>query len=184
DATFNGTTVSKLSISQPDGYSGLTIGNQTTPRFALNGNQDGSWTTFDYAGSSWASGITQKSGNVGIGTTTPGSYKLAVEGTIGARKLKITQVTPWPDYVFDSSYALTPLAQVEQFIKDNKHLPDVPSSKEVTDKGLDVGDNQAVLLKKIEELTLYMIEMKKENELLKNKNQQLENRIEKIENKK
>ncbi|MFL9485741.1 hypothetical protein ACI6Q2_23385, partial [Chitinophagaceae bacterium LWZ2-11] len=177
DATFNGTTVSKLSISQPDGYSGLTIGNQTTPRFALNGNQDGSWTAFDYAGSSWASGITQKSGNVGIGTTTPGSYKLAVEGTIGARKLKITQVSPWPDYVFDSSYTLTPLAQVEQFIKDNKHLPDVPSAKEVTDKGLDVGDNQAVLLKKIEELTLYMIEMKKENENLKQ-------RVEKLESKK
>ncbi|MFL9485769.1 hypothetical protein ACI6Q2_23525, partial [Chitinophagaceae bacterium LWZ2-11] len=102
-------------------------------------------------------------GNVGIGTTNTGSNKLAVEGTIGARKLKITQITPWPDYVFDSSYVLTPLAQVEQFIKDNKHLPDVPSAKEVTDKGLDVGDNQAMLLKKIEELTLYMIEMKKEN---------------------
>ncbi|MFL9485737.1 hypothetical protein ACI6Q2_23365 [Chitinophagaceae bacterium LWZ2-11] len=106
--------------------------------------------------------------NIGIGTTTP-SEKLSVNGTVLSKKLKITQQN-WPDYVFDSSYTLTPLTQVEQFIKDNKHLPDVPSAKEVTDKGLDVGDNQALLLKKIEELTLYMIEMKKENELLKNKN--------------
>ncbi|MFL9485768.1 hypothetical protein ACI6Q2_23520, partial [Chitinophagaceae bacterium LWZ2-11] len=108
-------------------------------------------------------GVFLVDGNVGIGTTNTGSNKLAVEGTIGARKLKITQVTPWPDYVFDSAYTLTPLAQVEQFIKDYKHLPGVPSAKEVANRGLDVGDNQAVLLKKIEELTLYMIEMKKEN---------------------
>ncbi|MFL9485706.1 hypothetical protein ACI6Q2_23185 [Chitinophagaceae bacterium LWZ2-11] len=106
--------------------------------------------------------------NVGIGTTTPGSYKLAVEGKIGARKIVVTQAPNWPDYVFDSSYTLTPLAQIEQFIKDNKHLPDVPSAKEVAEKGLDVGDNQAVLLKKIEELTLYMIQQNKTIEELKN----------------
>ncbi|MFL9483960.1 hypothetical protein ACI6Q2_14370 [Chitinophagaceae bacterium LWZ2-11] len=105
------------------------------------------------------------SGNVGIGVTTP-TEKLSVNGNIRTKKLIVTQ-TGWPDYVFDSSYTLTPLTQVEQFIKDNKHLPDVPSAKEVADKGLDVGDNQAVLLKKIEELTLYMIEMKKENDRMK-----------------
>ncbi|MFL9483220.1 hypothetical protein ACI6Q2_10630 [Chitinophagaceae bacterium LWZ2-11] len=95
-------------------------------------------------------------GNVGIGTTSP-TDKLSVNGTILSKKIKVTQQN-WPDYVFDSSYTLAPLSQVEQFIKNNKHLPDVPSAKEVADKGLDVGDNQAVLLKKIEELTLYMIE--------------------------
>ncbi|MFL9483219.1 hypothetical protein ACI6Q2_10625 [Chitinophagaceae bacterium LWZ2-11] len=100
--------------------------------------------------------------NVGIGTASP-TEKLSVNGNIRSKKITVTQQN-WPDYVFDSSYTLQPLSQVEQFIKDNKHLPDVPSAKEVADKGLDVGDNQAVLLKKIEELTLYMIEMKKENE--------------------
>jgi hypothetical protein len=120
-------------------------------------------------------------GNVNIGTTAPSHYKLAVEGTIGARKLKITQVTPWPDYVFDSTYTLQPLTQVEQFIKDNKHLPDVPSAKEVANKGLDVGDNQALLLKKIEELTLYIIEQNKKLEAQNQKNTTLEKRLVEIE---
>jgi hypothetical protein len=101
-------------------------------------------------------------GNVGIGTTNPGSYKLAVEGTIGARKLKVTQ-TIWADEVFKPAYKLKPLQEVEQFILKHKHLPDIPSEKQVVGKDIDVGDTQALLLKKIEELTLYMIELKKEN---------------------
>lgn len=100
-------------------------------------------------------------GNVAIGTTTPGNYKLAVEGIIGARKIKVTQEL-WPDYVFDSSYQLAPLRHVEKFIQTNKHLPDVPSATEVEKNGLDLGDNQAVLLKKIEELTLYIIQQNKQ----------------------
>ncbi|MFL9483961.1 hypothetical protein ACI6Q2_14375, partial [Chitinophagaceae bacterium LWZ2-11] len=116
-------------------------------------------------------------GSFGIGTTTPGSYKLAVEGKLGARKVVVTQAANWPDYVFDSSYNLPALAQVEQFIKDNKHLPDVPSAKEVTDRGLDVGDNQAVLLKKIEELTLYMIEQNKKMDEMKKENEEMKDQI-------
>lgn len=100
-------------------------------------------------------------GSVGIGTTSPGNYKLAIEGIIGARKIKVTQAT-WSDYVFDSSYQLKPLEQVEAFIQENKHLPEVPSAVEVKNDGLDVGDNQAVLLKKIEELTLYIIQQNKD----------------------
>jgi hypothetical protein len=100
-------------------------------------------------------------GNVGIGTTNP-TEKLSVNGNIRSQKLIVTQ-TGWSDYVFDSTYQLKPLTEIEQFIKDNKHLPDVPSAKEVEKAGIDVGENQAVLLKKIEELTLYMIEMKKDN---------------------
>jgi len=113
-------------------------------------------------------------GNVGIGTTAPGPYKLAVEGKIGAREIKVTLANPWADYVFDSAYQLKPLAQVEQYIKDNKHLPEVPSAEEVKKDGINLGDNQALLLKKIEELTLYMIEMQKENAQLKKRVEQLE----------
>jgi hypothetical protein len=113
------------------------------------------------------------SGNVGIGTTTPGSYKLAVEGTIGARRIKVTQAA-WADYVFDSSYQLTPLHLVEKYIRENKHLPDVPSAAEVKKDGVDLGDNQAVLLKKIEELTLYIIEQQKELKSLAQKVERLE----------
>jgi hypothetical protein len=100
--------------------------------------------------------------NIGIGTNDPGPYKLAVEGILGARRIKVTQVSPWADYVFDSSYRLQSLSQVEAFIKQNKHLPDIPSAKEVEDKGLDIGDNQSLLLRKIEELTLYVIEQNKQ----------------------
>ncbi|MFL9485701.1 hypothetical protein ACI6Q2_23160 [Chitinophagaceae bacterium LWZ2-11] len=130
--------------------------------FAVSGDGGSSSSPVDYA---MAKMVIQANGNVGVGTTTP-AEKLAVNGNIRSKKIIVTQ-NNWPDYVFDSSYTLTPLALVEQFIKDNKHLPDVPSAKEVADKGLDVGDNQAVLLKKIEELTLYIIELKKEVELVK-----------------
>lgn len=100
-------------------------------------------------------------GNVGIGTTTPGSYKLAVEGTIGARRVNVTQ-TNWADYVFETDYKLPTLAEVERFIKQHKHLPDIPTAREIEANGLDLGDSQAALLKKIEELTLYLIEQDKE----------------------
>lgn len=108
---------------------------------------------------------------VGIGTTTPGTYKLAVNGVVGARKLKVTQET-WADYVFDKDYKLPTLEEVERFIKKNKHLPGVPSSADIIANGLDVGGNQEVLLKKIEELTLYLLLVNKElNELKKQKNE-------------
>lgn len=100
-------------------------------------------------------------GNVGIGTTSPGSYKLAVEGNIGARKVVVTQAAPWPDYVFDSAYNLRPLSFVNNYIKANRHLPGILSASEVIANGLDVGDTQADLLRKIEELTLYAIEQDK-----------------------
>ncbi|MBS1578292.1 MAG: hypothetical protein JST29_01475 [Bacteroidetes bacterium] len=104
-------------------------------------------------------------GNVGIGTTNPGTYKLAVEGTIGARKVRVTQA-PWADYVFKPNYNLRTLTEVEQYIKMHQHLPDVPSEKEVKSKGIDVGETQAMLLRKIEELTLYVIEQQKKIEAL------------------
>lgn len=110
--------------------------------------------------------IISSDGLVGIGTLSP-SEKLTVNGNILAKKLRITQ-SGWPDYVFAENYKLKSLASVESFIKQNGHLPDVPSATEVENKGLDVGDNQAVLLKKIEELTLYVIDLQKQvNELKK-----------------
>ncbi|OQP64633.1 hypothetical protein [Niastella populi] len=109
--------------------------------------------------------IITSGGNVGIGTTNP-QAKLAVNGDIFSKKVKVTQ-SGWPDYVFASGYKLPPLAEVEQFIKQQHHLPDVPSAAEVEKNGLDLGDNQAALLKKIEELTLYIINLNKEVEALK-----------------
>lgn len=104
-------------------------------------------------------------GNVGIGTTDTKGYKLAVNGSAIFTLVKVIQAsTPWPDYVFHKTYNLRPLSEVEQFIQQNHHLPEVPSAAEVEKNGLDLGTNQAVLLKKIEELTLYTIEQNKKLE--------------------
>ena len=86
---------------------------------------------------------------------------LAVNGRISAQKMLITQTGRWPDYVFSKQYKLPSLSEVESFINQNSHLPGIPSAAEVEKKGIDVGNNQAVLLKKIEELTLYVIEQNK-----------------------
>jgi len=105
-------------------------------------------------------------GNVGIGTTSP-SEKLSVNGNISTKKLIVTQ-TGWSDYVFNKNYKLRSLQNLETYINQNKHLPEVPTAKEVESKGISVGDNQALLLKKIEELTLYVIDQQKQiNELRK-----------------
>jgi hypothetical protein len=103
--------------------------------------------------------VMDSDGNTGIGTLHP-TQKLSVNGNIAARKVIITQ-TVWSDYVFASDYKLRSLGSLEAFIKQNHHLPDIPSAKEVEEKGISVGDNQALLLKKIEELTLYIIDLKK-----------------------
>jgi hypothetical protein len=98
-------------------------------------------------------------GFVGIGTATApnAEARLAVNGAIYAKKLKVTQQN-WADYVFDKDYRLMKLPQVEAYIKKHNHLPDVPSAKEVQQNGTDVAEMQAILLRKIEELTLYIIE--------------------------
>lgn len=101
-------------------------------------------------------------GNVGIGTDDPQS-KLAVDGTITSKEVVVTlEQTAWPDYVLADNYVLRSLEDVEQFIDENGHLPEVPSAEEVAEEGVTMGAMQATLLKKIEELTLYLIDMKQE----------------------
>ncbi|GEP98958.1 hypothetical protein CCY01nite_52180 [Chitinophaga cymbidii] len=112
-------------------------------------------------------------GNVGIGTTTPGSYKLAVEGTIGARKVKVTQQTNWADFVFEPEYELPSLQEVEAFVRKHKHLPDIPSAKEVAMEGVDLGEMNRLLLQKVEEQMLYIIELNRKIELLSSEIQAL-----------
>ena len=108
-----------------------------------------------------------ESGKVGIGTTAPGSFKLAVEGKIGAREIRVTLTNPWPDYVFSNQYKLRSLPTLEEFIKKHGHLPGMPTAQEVKENGIELGDMSGRLLEKIEELTLYIIELKKENEQIK-----------------
>ena len=101
-------------------------------------------------------------GDVGIGTSTP-KEKLSVNGKIRAKEIKV-ETANWPDYVFEEGYQNQSLTEIEQFIKRNKHLPGVPTAKQVEQEGVELGEMNKVLLKKIEELTLLLIDQNKKNQ--------------------
>ena len=113
-------------------------------------------------------------GRVGIGTIDTGTHKLAVEGTIGSREV-VVEPDGWSDFVFEKDYKLRPLEEVEQHIKEKGHLPEIPSEAEVAENGISLGEMNAKLLQKVEELTLYLIEQNKEVKELKEKVRSLEN---------
>ena len=115
-------------------------------------------------------------GSVLIGNTnTPAGYKLFVEQGILTEKIKVAvkNTAEWSDYVFANNYNLLPLTEVESFIKTNSHLPGVPSASEVVNEGINVAKMDAKLLEKIEELTLYIIDMNKRIESLEQENRTL-----------
>lgn len=133
-------------------------------------------------------------GNVGVGTYSPkaklhlngamliGStsariatgYQLSVDGKIIAEEVKVQLSSSWPDYVFADNYKLMPLDELEKSIRQNRHLPNIPAAVVVEKEGISLGDMNKRLIEKVEELTLYIIELNK-------KNQQLEQRLNKIE---
>lgn len=125
--------------------------------------------------------VFDEKGNLCLETPNVKNYKLAVEGVVGARKVKVTQES-WADFVFKPGYRLPSLQEVEDYIRLHQHLPDIPSEEEVSSDGLDLGEMNKKLLQKIEELTLYMIDMKKENEKMKEQHEALLKRLQKLEN--
>ncbi|WP_298546651.1 hypothetical protein [uncultured Aquimarina sp.] len=125
-----------------------------------------------------------KNGNIGIGTADTKGFKLGVAGKIAAEEIKVALYNAWPDYVFENNYNLPTLQEVEHHIAEKGHLENIPSAAEVIENGIQLGEMNAKLLQKIEELTLYMIEQNKkteklikEVEVLKQKNADLEKKI-------
>ena len=123
--------------------------------------------------------IIDENGNIGIGTNLPQNKlevvgkssfagNMKVDAKIEAKEIKVT-LTPTADFVFEENYSLPKLKDVEEFIKENKHLPEVASAKVMEKEGVNVGEFQIKLLQKIEELTLYVIEQQKKIETLENK---------------
>lgn len=140
----------------------VTEGNHTAiQNVNLNGNKL-------VGGASGNGGIfVAGNGNVriGVGTMNP-TKALEVNGTIRSKEV-IVEITNWSDFVFDNNYNLMSLKDTESFIKQNGHLPNVPSASEVEKEGIELGEMNAILLQKIEELTLYVIELEKQIDELK-----------------
>jgi hypothetical protein len=114
-------------------------------------------------------------GNVGIGVVNPAN-KLDVNGTIHSQAVKI-DMSGWSDYVFNNDYKLRTLKEVKSYIDVNHHLPDAPSANEIEKSGLDVGEMNKLLMKKVEELTLYLIEADKKQKNTEEKVLQLETSV-------
>jgi len=137
----------------------------------FNGTSGTTFLNFDYANNQLEIPAVQ----VGIGTSTMGTHKLAVDGSIGSREI-IVEPSGWSDFVFANDYHLQPLEEVEEFIHHNQHLPEIPSESEVINNGLNLGEMDAKLLQKIEELTLYLINQNKEIKNLKREVSSLKNK--------
>ncbi|MDT8412020.1 MAG: hypothetical protein RQ875_06140 [Vicingaceae bacterium] len=117
-----------------------------------------------------------RDGNVGIGIFAVNGAKLSVEGIIRARRV-LVNATPWADYVFEPTYQLMTLTQLEEYITTNKHLPNMPTAEEVEKEGADLGEINRVLVEKVEELTLYIIALNKRMEQLEADNTLLKNKM-------
>ncbi len=169
---LRGTTILADSLGGNVGV-GITI--PLTKMHINNGNENGGLLIQNSNGNNWIGStsngynylrgttvLADSGGSVGIGTIqlNDTAYKLFVENGIRTRKVKV-DVDAWPDYVFDQPIQLSLLDTIARFIAKNKHLPNMPSAKEVAKEGIELGTNQAALLKKIEELTLLMIEQQK-----------------------
>ncbi len=153
-----------------NGY-GLVTDNQGTGHISLFGTTPTPIMSFEsgkvtVVGDLGVSANLSVSGKVGIGAVTPGNYpnntsKLYVEGGITTEEVHVNLKTDWSDFVFTTDYKLRSLSDLEQYIVTNKHLPEVPTSAEVEKDGIELGKMNALLLQKVEELTLYILQLEK-----------------------
>lgn len=166
----NSTAGEGLSIAAGGtGAAGVKLG-----AYAYNGSWRSMWETSNTGsfGSMPNLLLVKNGGNVIIGTLkmtgTHSDAKLSVDGKIVAKSCYIT-MTGWADYVFANDYKVPNLYEVEAYYKANKHLPEIPSEKEIIENGVNVADMNKLLLKKIEEMTILMVQQQKDIDALKTK---------------
>jgi hypothetical protein len=159
---------SKLTVSENSGVNSyLTVKNSViTTVFGAGGSSLGLIGTQSNHTLGFYTNNTEKmrimpDGTVGIGTQDPKGYMLAVGGNMIAESVKVKLKGTWPDFVFAKEYVLPTLQETEKHIKENGHLPGIPTAAEVEKNGIELGDMNKKLLQKIEELTLYLIKMNK-----------------------
>lgn len=136
-------------------------------------------------------------GNTGIGTYTPNAkfhvngailvgsnsaviatgYAVSIDGRLISEESTVLPSTNWPDYVFDNTYKLMPLEELEKMIRTQKHLPNIPPAATIEKTGIHLGDMTKRLMEKVEELTLYLIELNKENKALAEKLNDIEKKL-------
>ena len=125
----------------------------------------------------YAAGDSYVSGDLRIGNQSDiTGFRVSVDGKMICEELKVQLSQDWPDYVFSDDYSMMNLNELEEYIKTENHLPGVPSATEVEEAdGIMLGEMQRVTVEKLEELTLYILELKKENDQLKERIEALEN---------
>lgn len=164
-------SLGRIGISQFSGSAKIGIENEHTGMFIFNnsivfGSKFSNMSQPVTNEEIFFNGSSQFNSNVGIGVPSQENFELAVGGRIICEELKVELEEDWPDYVFDEGYELTSLETLEKQIDSLGHLPNVPSSNQVADNGLGLGEMSKIQMEKIEELTLYLIELKKENKLI------------------
>jgi len=156
-------------LATPNGIKFTT--NSNTSKLIAVSNSNSSTSPFTVNGN----GKTQIGGELG----NSNAYMLTVNGKIGAREVLVTVANPWPDYVFEKNYKLQNLEAVKKYVLEHKHLPNIPSANDLSKNeiGLNIAEMQGLQMEKIEDIYLYLFEMKKEIETLKKENNELKSLI-------
>ncbi|HEX3933948.1 MAG TPA: Ig-like domain-containing protein, partial [Puia sp.] len=163
----------KLQINGNTWTTGFTMPTGATEGYVLTSDANGNSSWQPGGSGHWQSitgGVYDSADNVGIGTSNTQGYKLAVNGAAIVTRVVVKPQNAWPDYVFGEHYRLPGLPEVGEYIHTHHHLPGIVSAEEVKEKGIDVAEQQAALLQKLEEHTLYLID---QNKQLAGQNQEL-----------
>lgn len=158
----------------------INVGTYDEIRFTSTYGTSGNYPfTFRFGGGVQEAMRISTNGNVGIGTSNP-QAKLAVNGNILATEVKVMNDISVPDYVFESDYELPTLQEVEAYVKQHKRLPEIPSAADIQRDGLNLAEMNLLLLKKVEELTLHLIEKEKKEHRVMLEMEEMKEEIEAI----